>query len=209
MLIVLRKLFFHLKRIQRVPRYLGMHPKMLFDYWYLIAHGVETKYGFVQLKGLPIISKCKGSRIILGSGCTLVSKSKYNVAGISHPVILATLNTGAIIEIGKVGISGSSICASKLISIGDFSGLGANSNIYDTDFHPIDAAMRRNQRSALEANYKEVRIGKDVWIASNVTILKGVEIGDEAIVAAGSIVTTSIPSRTIYGGNPAKKIKDI
>lgn len=50
-------------------------------------------------------------------------------------------------------------------------------------------------------------IGNDVWIGQNATILPGVTIGDGAIVAANSVVTKDIPPYCIYGGNPAKKIK--
>lgn len=52
-----------------------------------------------------------------------------------------------------------------------------------------------------------VKIGSDVWIATNVTILRGVEIGDGAVIAAGSVVTKSVPPYAVVGGNPAKFIK--
>lgn len=196
-------------RVRKLKQILRTYPKMLFDFLYLRYKGVDTKFGYVRLEGIPIISKFKGSKISLGNGCTLVSRSKSNIAGINHPVIIATLTSHAIISIGNVGISGSSICAAKFISIGDYSGLGANSCIYDTDFHPIDAHIRRTKNSIENAKSKEVKIGKDVWIAANVIILKGVQIGDEAIVGAGSVVTSSIPTKTIYGGNPAIKIRDL
>lgn len=182
---------------------------MIFDFLYLTSHGVDTQFGYVKLMGLPIISKCKGSKIILGKGCTLVSKSKYNIAGINHPVILATLSPTAIINIGKVGISGSSICAMKEIFVGDESGLGANSSIYDSDFHHVDPRERKNPHSKTEVKYKEVKIGNNVWIAANCIILKGVEIGEGAVVGAGSVVTSSIPANTMYAGNPAQKIKEL
>lgn len=182
-------------------------PKKAFDFLYLRCHGVETKFGYVRLNGLPIIQKCKGSKIVLGRTCTLNSKSKYNIAGIAHPVILATLSPTAEILIEGIGMSGNAICAAKRIVIGQATGLGANVKIYDTDFHPIDALRRRKQQSILDAECKEVIIGKSVWIAANAIILKGVIIGDEAIIAAGSVVTSQIPARTIYGGNPAKFIK--
>jgi maltose O-acetyltransferase len=114
-----------------------------------------------------------------------------------------------VIQIGKAGISGSAICAVKGIYIDDYSGLGANASIYDTDFHLIDPTQRRNQKNITEAKCAEVRIGKDVWIAANATILKGVEIGDGAVIGAGAVVTSRVPPRTIYAGNPAVKIKDI
>lgn len=196
-------------RFRKAKAIFKSFPGQLIDFIYLRFYGVDTKLGFVKLYGFPIISKCKGSKIILGEGCSLVSKSKYNFAGINHPVILATLSSNAVIKIGKVGISGSSICAVKGITIGDYSGLGANSNIYDSDFHSIEPTKRLNQTSIFDANFREVIIGKNVWIAANVTILKGVKIGDEAIVGACSVVTSSIPARTIYAGNPARKIKDL
>ncbi len=196
-------------QVRKIIRELKTFPKKYIDYLYLRFYGVDTKFGYVKLYGFPLISKCKGSRIILGEGCSLVSKSKYNLAGINHPVILATLSVEAVIQIGRVGISGSSICCVKSITIGDFSGLGANSNIYDSDFHAIDGNKRLNQNSIFDAANGEVKIGKNVWIASNVTILKGVTIGDEAVIGACSVVTSSIPAKTVYAGNPAKKIKDI
>lgn len=60
----------------------------------------------------------------------------------------------------------------------------------------------------LEFNeYEQITIGNDVWIGARVIILDGVNIGDGAIVASGSIVTKNIPAYTIWGGVPAKIIK--
>ena len=62
------------------------------------------------------------------------------------------------------------------------------------------------QENLLE-NDKDVLIDDGVWIGCNVTILKGVHINKGAIIAAGSIVTKSVPHYAIVGGNPAKVIK--
>ena len=51
-------------------------------------------------------------------------------------------------------------------------------------------------------------VGNDVWIGQNVTLNRGVKIGNGAVIAAFSVVTKSIPPFEIWGGNPAKKIKD-
>ena len=55
---------------------------------------------------------------------------------------------------------------------------------------------------------KDTYIGVDCWIGAGCLIMAGVTIGDGAIVAAGSVVTKDVPPCTIYGGNPAKFIKN-
>ena len=60
-----------------------------------------------------------------------------------------------------------------------------------------------------DMTFKPIRIEDKVWLGANVTILQGVTIGEGAIVAAGAIVTKDVAPRTIVGGIPAKKIKDI
>ncbi len=180
-----------------------------FFYSYLKYFGVETEFRYVRLIGLPIIKKEKGSRIILGKGVTLVSNSRGNVAGINHPVILATLAPGAIIQLEECGLSGSSICASKSIRIGPNSGLGANSSVYDTDFHATDHRTRKTQKSIADAEAEPVEIASDVWVAANTLILKGVSIGSKAIIGAGSVVTSNIPENALAAGNPARVIRII
>ena len=54
-----------------------------------------------------------------------------------------------------------------------------------------------------------ILIKNNVWIGMNVIILKGVTIGEGAIVAAGSVVTKDVPDWTLVGGNPAKIIKNL
>jgi acetyltransferase-like isoleucine patch superfamily enzyme len=54
---------------------------------------------------------------------------------------------------------------------------------------------------------RPIKVGNDVWIGANVTVLKGVSIGDGAIIGAGSVVTRDIPEYAIVAGNPAKVIK--
>lgn len=54
-----------------------------------------------------------------------------------------------------------------------------------------------------------MHIGKNVWIGANAVILRGVSIGEGAIVAAGAVVNHDIPSHEIWGGVPAKKIRDL
>lgn len=71
--------------------------------------------------------------------------------------------------------------------------------------HPISPAGRRKHLGISEP----ITIGDDVWIGGNCTILPGVTIGNNVVVAAGAVVTEDIPDNCIVGGVPAKKIRDI
>ena len=71
--------------------------------------------------------------------------------------------------------------------------------------HPLSP----NGRRQYHAFAQPVRIGNDVWIGGNVTILPGVTIGNNVVVAAGAVVTEDVPDNTLVGGVPARKIKEI
>ena len=71
--------------------------------------------------------------------------------------------------------------------------------------HPLSPRGRREYHAIA----KPVRIGDDVWIGGNVTILPGVTIGNNVVVAAGAVVTEDVPDNTLVGGVPAKVLKTI
>ena len=115
---------------------------------------------------------------------------------------------GASLVIGDCsGLSGSLIFASKSITIGKNVKIGGGTKIFDTDFHPLNYEVRRaSNEGTLSA---PIIIDDDVFIGTSCLILKGVHIGTRSIVAAGSVVTKSIPADEIWGGNPAKYIRKI
>lgn len=63
------------------------------------------------------------------------------------------------------------------------------------------------EESFAEADYKVV-LGNDVWLGARVTLLEGIKVGDGAIIAAGAVVCSDVEPYSIYGGVPAKKIRD-
>lgn len=179
-------------------------------YLYLKWKGVDTKFGYVELIGFPIIKKTPGSHIRIGKGVTLVSNTSGNIVGINHPVIIATLTQKAQIIIGNYsGLSGSSVICVEKITVGNYVGLGANSNIFDTDFHTINPILRKKQENIIDAPHKAVSIGNNVWIASSASVLKGINMGDCSVAGYGSVVTKDVPPNTIVAGVPAKIIKKI
>lgn len=85
------------------------------------------------------------------------------------------------------------------VSIGDDCQIGPGVQIYAAD-HPRDPALRR---SGLE-NGKPVKIGRNVWIGGGAIIVPGVTVGDDAIIAAGAVVTRDVPAGATVMGNPAR-----
>jgi acetyltransferase-like isoleucine patch superfamily enzyme len=82
---------------------------------------------------------------------------------------------------------------------------GAEVQVFDSDFHELHPARRRDGRPRLAP----VDIGPNVFVGMGVKILKGVEIGADAVIGAGAIVTTSIPAGVVAGGNPARVIREL
>ncbi len=87
------------------------------------------------------------------------------------------------------------------ITIGDDTLIGHNV-VLATLNHDFDPAKRADIMP------KPIRIGTQVWIGSNATVLPGVSIGDGAIIAAGAVVTKNVPANAIAGGVPAKIIRN-
>lgn len=88
------------------------------------------------------------------------------------------------------------------ITIGDGALIGMNVTIATLN-HGIDLETRNTTFSS------PVVIEKNVWIGSNATILPNVRIGENSIIAAGAVVTKDVPPNSIFGGVPAKLIKEI
>ena len=90
------------------------------------------------------------------------------------------------------------------VHIGDYVMIGPNTLI-STVGHSASPKGRREKL----AYSKPVTIGSDVWIGGNCTILPGVTIGNNVIVAAGAVVTKNVPDNCVVGGVPARIIKQI
>jgi acetyltransferase-like isoleucine patch superfamily enzyme len=134
---------------------------------------------------------------------------------------------GCSFSIGKNGrcivgdftlLNGALIMAEEKIQIGSHCLVSWNVGIADSDFHPLEPAQRLIDAHALAPFLKDrpprpklktvpVIISDNVWIGMNATILKGVTIGENSVVAAGSVVTKSVPPNVVVAGNPAVQVK--
>lgn len=88
------------------------------------------------------------------------------------------------------------------VTLGDDCLIGHNV-VFATLNHGIAPEKR------VSMNHAPIVLGKNVWVGSNSTILQGVTVGDNAIIAAGSVVNRDVPANTIVGGVPAKHIRHI
>ena len=98
---------------------------------------------------------------------------------------------------------GSRISASDAIEIGDGSMLANGCYITDSDWHDV------YDRSARDPRVTPVQIGRNVWLGDHATVLKGVTIGDNAVIGAGAVVTRDIPPNAIAAGNPARVVREL
>ncbi len=131
------------------------------------------------------------------------------------------IGENGICEVGDFTLlNGAIVMAEERIEIGSYCMISWNVGIADSDFHPLEPAQRLIDARALAPFYKDrpprpplrtapVIIADNVWIGMNATILKGVSIGENSVVAAGSVVTKSIPPNTVVAGNPAVPVKEL
>ncbi len=127
---------------------------------------------------------------------------------------------GGEIKLGKYCYLGdnSRIWSAKSIEIGERVLISHDVNIFDSLTHPINHKLRHLQfveiltkgfPKNIYLNEQSIIINNDVWIGAKSIILKGVTVGEGAIVGAGSVVTKDVPPYTIVAGNPAQIIREI
>jgi acetyltransferase-like isoleucine patch superfamily enzyme len=116
-----------------------------------------------------------------------------------HTGFRLIVGEGAEFRLGSGYFShGVQILCNCQIVIGDHCMFGPDVIIRDDDGHEIIGAVQQ----------APIIIGDDVWVGARAIILKGVTIGDGAIIAAGAVVTTDVPPRAIAGGVPARVIRE-
>ena len=155
-------------------------------YVFSLVH-FERRSLICQLGGIRLIKR--QGVVSVGARTTLWPGVKLSCVG--GPGRTAQLRIGRHCSIGDR----TEIHCGESVTIGDRVIIGWDCNILDRDYHSVNAA---------EEQTDPVRIGDRVWIGCRCIILKGVSIGDGAVVAAGSVVTRDVPARVLVAGNPAR-----
>lgn len=164
--------------------------------WWKVKLGNSCKFN-----GKMIFRTLPNSHVTIGDNCIFNSNHTSNLIGVYTPCIISTIQREAIIEIGNnCGFSGTVIGCALHIKIGNNVRCGANTLITDSDWHNGDYRV---------SDDKEVIIGDNVWLGYGVKVLKGVKIGSNSLIGAGSIVVKDIPANVIAAGNPCKIIRNI
>lgn len=176
--------------------FLALAKGRIFRMWCGLT-GMNVKIG----RGLRIYRKVSISgagRIEIGENCIM--------AGIpgdsSQYVCLETLNPTAVIQIGDdASLYAARIAAKFRIVVGN-NVLIEEASIMDTDYHSI--AKHRETPASEKEDKCRVTVGNHVCMGARSSILKGTTIGDDVIIAPGSIVTMSVKPGSMVAGNPAK-----
>lgn len=174
-------------------------------YWaftrgYLRFRGAEVGKN-VKCNGFPRIKIRKGGRLSIGDDVQINAARWANAHIVSGSSNLFVAENAELVIAHGAGLSGTRIIAIRKIEIGKRAMIGAGCLICDSDMHEIPLGSPHG------ISAKPILIGTRAFIGAQSIILKGVEIGDGSVIAAGSVVIKSVLPNTLVGGNPAKIIK--
>jgi acetyltransferase-like isoleucine patch superfamily enzyme len=167
-------------------------------HWFRTYQSVRTVLGGTSLQaGRRLV--IQGSLRLRGPGRVVLGDDVI----VDAKTDIFTHSSEAVVTIGDRGfVNGTRFGCVRAIRIGTDAIL-ADARIMDTDFHSIH---RDRRRKSAPIQVAPVVIGENVWIAAGAAVLRGVTIGDDSVVAFGSVVTKDVPPGTIVGGNPAREL---
>lgn len=177
----------------------------VYNYLIIIRHNVKIQnnwkiYGFIKITNQ--------GKIQIGRNFRANSGINNNPIGGDTIARLLCYQYGKITIGHNVAFSNSTIVCKNSITIEDFVYVGGGCKIWDTNFHSLDPIIRTSGND-FDVQTKPITICKYAFIGGSSIILKGVTIGENSIIAAGSVVTKNVPNNEIWGGNPAKFIKKL
>jgi acetyltransferase-like isoleucine patch superfamily enzyme len=157
-----------------------------------------------QINGVIDVSRAKHSKVIIGDDCLICGT-------ISLETDEAVVTIGNNVFVGHRTLI---ICSNKITIESDIL-ISADCMIQDSDNHSVDYEIRKKDLSDWKRNYHDwsthpcvpIKISFGSWIGGRAIILKGVTVGEKAIVGAGSVVTKDVDPLTVVAGNPARIIK--
>lgn len=201
-------------KLYRLPRRLRMTFYILWNKVKFWMNDIEYGRG-LQVHNVVYLTKHPEACMKIGCNVTVTSGEAFNPLCRNIRASFCLERPTSLIEIGDdTGMSSPCIWAKERISIGNRVKIGGDCILMDSDAHNLDYRVRGSRerigkmsKDVLTAKTAPIIIGDDVLIGTRCIILKGVSIGARSIIAAGSIVTKSIPADCIAGGNPCRVIR--
>lgn len=200
-----------------VPAFARPLVKMLYVLGILINETMRRLYGMVLVGPVLKSIATVGSRLriermpyIRGLGKINIGSDVYISGKIdiafslhSNPVPEFVVGNGSFIGHGCM------FAMARGINIGDNCLIAGGVSIQDNDGHPLDPQKRFNMEPVDDQDIHPVTIKDRAWIGRNAVILKGVTVGENSVVGAGSVVVSDVPVNTVVAGNPAKIIREL
>ncbi len=171
-----------------------------YDFWdpEVDARKLHAVEGCQKLNAIPVQQSAEREAAV---------RELFGSAGV-NVTVLPTFNcdNGRNIHVGENFLANYNVTILDIapVNIGDYVMIGPNTLIVTVN-HPLSPMGRRKHLGIA----KPVTIGDDVWIGGGCTILPGVTIGNNVVVAAGAVVTKDVPSNCVVAGVPAKVIRQL
>lgn len=162
-----------------------------------------TRYGANLRTGVFLHWVHGHGDLFLGDNVTIDGKCSFSFA--ARYSERPTLTIGNHTRLGHQN----SFVIGKEIRIGNHCLFASNVVVSDSSGHPTDPTSRLLGRPSELDRVRPVVIGNNVWICGNTIILPGVTIGDNSVVAAGSVVRSNVPPNTVVAGNPAEIVRSL
>ena len=151
--------------------------------------------------GLPYISG--PVRISLGDDCRVSGQTTFSGrSSAAHP---PELRVGDNVDIGWM----TTVAVGRRVEIGDNVRIAGRSFLAGYPGHPLNAEARAAGLPETDDQVGDIVLENDVWLATGVSVMAGVRIGQGTVVAAGSIVTRDLPANVLAGGVPARVIRPL
>lgn len=172
--------------------------------WQKCKSILAARYYLRRATSIGVNARIEGKPFILNQGQLVIG---------DHLLLRSTIATTELVvgENGKMEIGdqvfinyGCSISANLLVQIGNHCSLGPHCILLDNDFHSVEV----HKRNHIPAS-RPIVLEERVWLGARVILLKGVHIGRNSVIGAGSVVTHDVPPDCLAAGNPARIIRNI
>lgn len=168
---------------------------VVFKIFYKLRYGRHLSFGKRVIVDHRLRFRGQG-KLIIGNDVNLWAHEEWNR--------FHTYDAEAVIQIGdRSRLNGIFVHCKKSVILGEDCLVGS-CTLLDTDFHAIDFEKRNNHNAVVS---KPILIGNKVWLAGQSVVLKGVTIGERAVVGFRAVVGKDVPAKAVVAGNPAQLVK--